>query len=234
MIEKMIEFLYTLRYDDNRDQQGHDERHNYNRDPRFGKNYPRRDDGFYDGFFPPVVKLLKSHAAKPALSIVRKPSQEPEPEQTSKQTPGISLDTIHGPLLTNTHLFVLGEYYDIPSLRHYAKCQYEETVERRWDNEFFIKSVDLIYQKCVDPKDHSLKEVMIQTARNNIKVLLTRERFVKLLRMHEKFSFDVLRDCVDVDPKAKECNCNNSLKNVSLKTTCSYCHETLNTYIPIA
>lgn len=181
IIEKMIQFLYTLRYDDNRG----------------------------------------SVSDAEAVQNPDSNRQVTKPENPPPQIP----ETAEGPLLTNAKLFALGDLYDISGLRYYAKCRYEETVKNRWNNEFFTQSIELVYDRC---SEESLKEVMVQAAYNNIKILLERGEFLQLLKTCAEFSYGVLRSLLDKGAwMLYECNCSSNPKRIQYRVTCSYCGRNL-------
>jgi len=164
MVKKMIQFLYTLQYDDNR---GNTLEHDV-------------------------------------------------PSESHKENP----ETAEGPLLTNAHLFVLGDIYDIHGLREYARSRYEEIVKDRWNNEFFSQSIHLVYEKCTE---ESLKGVMVQTAQENIGVLLEREEFLQLLTTFADFGSSLLQASVAATFAASEASAN-SWNNLESRGDCMNNH----------
>ena len=100
------------------------------------------------------------------------------------------LETTGVLLLTNAYLFVLGEIYDIPGLRQYAKSRYEDVARDQWNNKFFSQSIYLVYERCTE---EFLKGVMVQTAHESIEILLECEEFLQLLTTFADFVSSLLR-----------------------------------------
>src|SRR5271163_4134893 len=81
------------------------------------------------------------------------------------QEPGSSL-------ITHAWLYILGDKYDIPSLKELASRKYTETASTGVLTKFFPESAKLIYDNVVAEKD-VLKLAIYKTACSNISKLIT-------------------------------------------------------------
>src|SRR5262245_7893545 len=75
------------------------------------------------------------------------------------------------PLVTHAHMYILGDKYDIPSLRDLACRNYKEFIGVQWNTKAFSESVELVYSNIIAEKD-DLKNAVYETARANIQSLI--------------------------------------------------------------
>lgn len=116
-------------------------------------------------------------------------------------TTSLPLDTTRGPLITNAKVYILGDKYDIPSLKKVAARKYREILKDRWNNETFAESAAIVYENIIGDEDE-LKDAIVEVARANISHLLDRGEFVRALRSHGDMSFDVLSPVLNRRPKS--------------------------------
>jgi speckle-type POZ protein len=92
-------------------------------------------------------------------------------------------------LLANAQVYILGDKYDIPSLREVATAKYKEIVKDRWNNNIFAASAQSVYTSIVREYD-MLKDVIIEAAHCIMTQLLNRGEFVRLLRSNGNMATD--------------------------------------------
>lgn len=123
------------------------------------------------------------------------------PNQPSFALPGQpsapgSLYIIKGPLITNAKVYILGNKYDIPSLKEMAARKFREVVKDRWNGDDFIESAELTYDN-IDNKEDALKSVVVEAAHSNIQQLLRNPEFVNLLEFNGSIATDILKVALD-------------------------------------
>lgn len=105
-------------------------------------------------------------------------------DHQSAQEPG-------APLIVHAKLYILGDKYDIPSLKELAARNYGEAVATQWNTKAFSESGEIIYDNIVVERD-MLKDIIYEKARNNIATLITEPRFEGFLRRANDFAADIL------------------------------------------
>jgi hypothetical protein len=96
-----------------------------------------------------------------------------------------------GPLITNAKMYILGDKYDIESLKNFAARKYGEVVKEPWYNDTFAESVELVYSNiAID--DNTLKSVIINAATSKISQFLMRGDFIRLLQHNGDIATDIL------------------------------------------
>lgn len=111
--------------------------------------------------------------------------------EIGSETPSEAINLIRGPLVTNAKMYILGDKYDIPSLRNVAAQKYKEMVEDRWYHDTFAKSAELVYNSIITESD-ILKDVIVEAACSKMSRLLIRGEFVSLLRVNGNIATDIL------------------------------------------
>jgi len=141
---------------------------------------------------------------------------ETQPKESATTAPHPT-DFIKGPLVTNAKVYILGDKYDIPSLKEVAVRKYEETVKDLWNNDTFAESAKLVYDNIVSEND-MLKPKIIKIVTTNMSQLLQRDDFVRVLRSNGDIATDVLNAMLE---KVKSCaNCGNFQYSI-----CNSCHK---------
>lgn len=102
-----------------------------------------------------------------------------------------SAQELEAPLIVHAKLYILGDKYDIPSLKELASRNYRETVATQWNTKNFPESAEIIYNNIVVERD-MLKDVIYEKARSNISTLISEPRFEGLLRRTNDFAADIL------------------------------------------
>jgi hypothetical protein len=95
-------------------------------------------------------------------------------------------------LLINAKTYIIGDKYDIISLKEWAVTKYKEVLPATWNSTFFIESARLIFENTPE-SDLMLREVIIQKVTENAKALFDHSEFVALLQSHGDFATEVLR-----------------------------------------
>jgi hypothetical protein len=95
------------------------------------------------------------------------------------------------PLIVHAKLYILGDKYDIPSLKEFASRNYGETVATQWNTKAFPESAEIIYNNIVVERD-MLKDVIYEKAMSNISTLISEPGFEGLLRRTNGFAADIL------------------------------------------
>jgi hypothetical protein len=131
-----------------------------------------------------------------------------------------SRNAVTGPLVTNAKLYILGDKYDIPSLKEVAARKYKDVVKDRWESNAFAESVSLIWEGIIQEED-ALKEIMADVAHGHMGQLLGRVEFVSVLRSNADIAVDFLRAVVGKKPKPCK-NCSSYSYAV-----CNYCQNQL-------
>ncbi|KAG9228015.1 hypothetical protein BJ875DRAFT_436043 [Amylocarpus encephaloides] len=65
-----------------------------------------------------------------------------------KQEYTLGLGEVGSALISHTHLYILGDKYDITPLREHAKANYEEILEstKTQDSKYFLESIETLYE----------------------------------------------------------------------------------------
>ena len=101
--------------------------------------------------------------------------------------------TVHGPLLTNTKVYIIGDQLQIQGLKTLAKKKYEEVIsDRRWNSTSFVASLKLLYEETMG-NDRLLKDVAIKTAQEHITEFCDRGDFASLCMETGEVPFDILK-----------------------------------------
>lgn len=95
------------------------------------------------------------------------------------------------PLIVHAKLYILGDKYDIPSLKELASRNYGEIVATQWNTKAFPESAEIIYNNIVVEKD-ALKDIIYERAKSNISTLINEPGFEGLLRRINDFAADIL------------------------------------------
>jgi hypothetical protein len=95
-------------------------------------------------------------------------------------------------LLINAKTYIIGDKYDIMSLKEWAVTKYKEVLPATWNSTSFIESARLIFENTPE-SDLMLREVIIQKVTENAKALFDHSEFVALLQSHGDFATEVLR-----------------------------------------
>jgi len=98
-------------------------------------------------------------------------------------------------LLINAKIYVIADKYDIQALKEWATTKYKEVLPTTWNSTAFIESARLIYDNTLD-NDRVLRDIIIQKASENVKVLFDRGEFIDLLQAGGDFAMEVLRSVV--------------------------------------
>jgi hypothetical protein len=126
---------------------------------------------------------------------------------------------IKGPLVTNAKVYILGDKYDITSLRDAASRKYKEKLKDMWNHHTFAESAKIIYDNIVSEND-ALKEAIIEVIVKNMSQLLKRDDFLSTLRSNG----DIATDLLCAMPQApKSCSSCGSYRY----PVCNDCHSTL-------
>ena len=98
-----------------------------------------------------------------------------------------------GPLVTNAKMYILGNKYDINSLKEVATRKYREMIRDQWYKDTLVESAELVYANIDNDKD-PLKDIIVEAIHSihQLPQLLKRDDFVELLRNNGNIAFDIL------------------------------------------
>jgi hypothetical protein len=119
-------------------------------------------------------------------------------DHQSAQEPG-------APLIVHAKLYILGDKYNIPSLKGLACRNYGELVATQWNTKAFPESAEMIYNNIVVERD-ILKDVIYEKARSNISTLISEPKFQGLLRRINDLAADILISLIPLIPSEKAGN----------------------------
>jgi hypothetical protein len=143
-------------------------------------------------------------------SVERKPDLDIEFD-TMSETIGI----ISEPLITNAKMYILGDKYEIPSLKSVAARKYGAAVKDQRFNNTFTESAELVYSHIVDKRD-ALKDIIVEAACNKIFRLLLPTDFVNLMRANGDIATDILHAILGNKQRVcVQCTCSTSAKGMA-------------------
>lgn len=106
-------------------------------------------------------------------------------------------DSDEGPLLVNANMYIVGDKYDITSLKEHAVSKFKEVVDEQWNRPSFSASIAYLYENSVDT-DRELKDVIMEVVITNIRALLQKKEdgtsyhFKELLEENETVAAEVI------------------------------------------
>jgi len=118
-------------------------------------------------------------------------STERAEDESAPATATNAGDDLGAPLIVHARLYILGDKYDIPSLKELASRNYCKIVATQWNTKAFSESAEIIYNNIVVERD-VLKDVIYEKARSNISTLINKPGFEGLLRRTNDFAADIL------------------------------------------
>ena len=118
-------------------------------------------------------------------------STERAEDESTLATATNARDDPGAPLIVHARLYILGDKYDIPSLKELASRNYSEIVASRWNTKAFPESAEIIYNNIVVERD-MLKDLIYEKARSEILTLINEPKFEGLLRRTNDFAADIL------------------------------------------
>jgi len=161
---------------------------------------------------------LKDIADQHSLAASLASPAEPESNQ-SAITALQPTDYIKGPLVTNAKVYILGDKYDIPSLKDVAARKYQEIIKDMWNHHTFGESAKIVYDNIVSEND-ALKKAIVEVITENKSQLLKRDDFISVLRSNGDIAADLL--CALPEAPIGCSNCESYSYPI-----CNNCHNTL-------
>lgn len=95
-------------------------------------------------------------------------------------------------LMQSVKIYVIGEKYDIPTLKHYAKWKFDDAMSSKWNAKSFAAALKLMYEETPD-KDRLLKDMAIEVAGYRMKELLATEDFAAVCQEKGQIAFEMLK-----------------------------------------
>jgi hypothetical protein len=154
------------------------------------------------------------------LSIIAPKSDDTVTQSGNAITTSLPHDLTRGPLVTNAKVYILGDKYDISSLKKVAVRKYREVVKDRRNNDTFAESAKMVYANIITDQDE-LKDAIIEAARTKISQLLERGEFVSLLKSNGDMACDILNATLGKKPRSCH-NCSHFRYAI-----CNSCHNEL-------
>ncbi len=129
----------------------------------------------------------------------------------------VSSDPERSKLVFNVKVYIAGDTYNIPGLKELAKEKFEEVAKVHWNCAEFPEAIDLLWENTVDT-DRNLRDVVLESAKTNIKALLDRGDFVELMQSRGNLCVEVLK--VILDPAAAQKGTSVQCKSCSRCRSC--------------
>lgn len=98
-------------------------------------------------------------------------------------------------LLINAQVYIMAEKYEIEGLKQLACTKYKEVLPSTWNSTLFSRTASLVYEKTVET-DRMLRDIIVQGASDNLKLLLDRGEFVEMLKSHGDIATDIMHKVV--------------------------------------
>jgi hypothetical protein len=95
-------------------------------------------------------------------------------------------------LMQSVKIYVIGEKYDVPTLKHYAKWKFDDAIHSKWNAKSFAAALKLMYEETPD-KDRLLKDMAIDAAGYHMKELLASEDFAAVCQENGQIAFEILK-----------------------------------------
>jgi hypothetical protein len=178
IVEKMVDFLYTTEYGN----------HRAAGDWTF-KMESDTTIGLHD--------LQDMPAQVPALPD---PSQEEtveyaEHDNLTEDSAVSILEYNPLSLVTNVKAYIIADKNEIKALKKLASTKYQQVVLKSWNSPAFAESALLVYENTME-SDRAIRDVIVQTASDNVKALLDRGEFIEFLNSHGELATEILKKLV--------------------------------------
>ena len=98
-------------------------------------------------------------------------------------------------LTTNVKVYIIADKNEIEALKKLVGTKYQQAVLESWNSPAFAESALLVYENTME-SDRAIREVIVQTASDNIKALLDRGEFIELLNGHGELATEILKKLV--------------------------------------
>lgn len=129
-------------------------------------------------------------------------------------------------MVFDAQMYQIADKYDIPALKAQCKNKFNAAVATGWSMDDFPLAITVVYEST-PPEDRGLRDLVVQTARENIDKLLVYDGFCKLLRETPEFSADlilVLRAKSSGSVRRYECpSCDNKFRGEFSGGSYYYC-----------
>jgi hypothetical protein len=97
-------------------------------------------------------------------------------------------------LVTLAEIYIIAEKYDVQPLKILVKEKYESLLSSGWNTEYFVDSLQLIYDGTPDMSEpDALRELAIKTAAAHAKELFDRSEFLDLCKERGDLLTDVFK-----------------------------------------
>ncbi|TVY83176.1 BTB/POZ and MATH domain-containing protein [Lachnellula suecica] len=140
-------------------------------------------DFIYTGAYPDGSDLAKNTTTSEAT--------------TTTNTPATTKDS--GAPLLHASLYILGDKYEIQSLKDFAVSKYADAVAIEWNTASFVQSIELMYNDTeLEGQDRldlyrDMKDIAVEAAMWNDSVLNKRSDFERIYWHNDDFHDDVIR-----------------------------------------
>lgn len=95
-------------------------------------------------------------------------------------------------LLLSTHLYILGDYWQIEGLKKAAAASYSQLLSTDWNSDEFVQSLQLIFQHLT-AKENPLVDMALGCAGVNMSALLLRGGFEAACKDDPDMMYELLR-----------------------------------------
>jgi len=180
VVEKMVDFLYTADYDD----------HRAAGDWAFKA---KSDTNVAPPAFEEIGVVVV--ADDPPDSAKEETVEYAEQDYLKEDSTVSILEYNPLSLMTNVKVYIIADKNEIGALKKLASTKYQQVVQKSWNNPAFAESARLVYENTME-SDRAIRNVIVQTASDNIKALLDRGEFVELLNSHGELATEILKKLV--------------------------------------
>ncbi|KAH6952241.1 BTB/POZ protein [Fusarium avenaceum] len=91
----------------------------------------------------------------------------------------------------DAQMYQIADKYDIPALKAQSKNKFEVAVTTGWSMDAFPLTITVVYEST-PPEDRGLRDLVVETARENIDELLRHDGFCELIRKTPDFAADLI------------------------------------------
>lgn len=94
-------------------------------------------------------------------------------------------------MVFDAQMYQIADKYDTPALKAQSKNKFTVAVATGWSMDDFPLAITVVYEST-PPEDRGLRDLVVQTARENIDKLLEHDGFCKLIRETPDFAADLI------------------------------------------
>lgn len=95
-------------------------------------------------------------------------------------------------LLLHIELYIIGDKFDIQSLKDISASKYSQLAPTQWNSPFFFESITLLYENTME-SDTALKPLIARLLQEHTHALLKRPEFTNVLKRCPEVGIDLLK-----------------------------------------